>query len=116
MSWNKILLSLQAENCSETIVEIGNLAWECYRREKEPEGFAMFHATDSTENGGLGEEFIVYLSPIASSVCDKISEKYPLEACNTPARDEPNMAFVFGDPRMMGKLRDSVDTDQLVVT
>src|SRR5262249_46946306 len=103
MSWNRIKFSLKIENCQETIIDIGNLGWECYHREKEPEGFAMFHATDSRENGGLGNEFIVYLSPVASAVCDKISEKYELEECRTPARDEPNMAFVFGDPRMMGK-------------
>ena len=116
MSWNRILLSLKTENTSDSIVEIGHLAWEHYRREKEPEGFAMFHATDNLENGGMGETFIVYLSPIASSVCSQIGEKYPFEECKAPARDEPNMAFVFGDPKMMGKLRDSVDTDQLVVT
>ena len=116
MSWNRISLSLKTGNCPETIVEIGNLAWECYRREKEPEGFAMFHATDNLENGGQGENFIVYLSPVASSICGDINEKYPFEPCKAPARDEPNMAYVFGDPRMMGKLRDSVDTDELVVT
>jgi hypothetical protein len=116
MSWNRILLSLKDETCQESIVDIGNRAWDCYRREKEPAGFAMFHATDSLANGGLGDEFIVYLTPVASSVCSEISDKYPFEKCQIPARDEPNMAFVFGDPRMMGNLRESVDTDALVVT
>ena len=58
----------------------------------------------------------VYLSPVASSLCANIAEKYSLEPCKAPARDEPNMAFVFGDPRVMGQLRDSVDTDALVVS
>lgn len=114
MSWNRILLPLRGDTCPDTI-EIGRLGWEVYRREKEPAGFAMFHATIGSEKG-LVETRVVYLSPVASSLCENIAEKYSLEPCKTPARDEPNMAFVFGDPRMMGQLRDSVDTDALAVT
>lgn len=114
MSWNRILLPLEGETCPDTI-EIGRLGWEVYRREQEPAGFAMFHATIVNEQG-LNETRIVYLSPLASSLCENIAEKYSLEPCKAPARDEPNMAFVFGDPRMMGQLRDSVDTEQLVVS
>jgi hypothetical protein len=114
MSWNRILLPLNTDTCPDT-VEIGRLGWEIYRREKEPAGFAMFHATIASEDG-LIEKRIVYLSPVASSLCENIAEKYSLEPCKAPARDEPNIAFVFGDPRMMGQLRDSVDTDELVVT
>jgi hypothetical protein len=53
---------------------------------------------------------------VASEVCREISEAYTFEPCKPPARDEPNMAYVFGDPRMMAQLRDSVDTDELVVS
>jgi hypothetical protein len=114
MSWNRILLPLEMDNCPDTI-EIGNLGWEVYRREKEPAGFAMFHASILNDEG-LPDRRVIYLSPVAASLCKNIAEKYPCEPCKAPARDEPNMAFVFGDPRMMGQLRDSVDTDALVVT
>jgi hypothetical protein len=114
MSWNRIVLPLTADTSPET-VEIGNLGWEVYRREKEPAGFAMFHVT-IVDGEGKEAERIVYLTPVASSLCTNIAEKYSLEPCKTPARDEPNIAFVFGDPRMMGQLRDSMDTDALVVT
>ncbi|HEY2963612.1 MAG TPA: hypothetical protein VGJ37_14410 [Pyrinomonadaceae bacterium] len=114
MSWNRILLPLKTETCPDT-VEIGNLGWEVYRREKEPAGFAMFHATILSEDG-QDDKRVVYLSPVASQLCENIAEKYSLEPCKTPARDEPNIAFVFGDPLMMGQLRDSVSTDALVVT
>jgi len=113
MSWNKILLPF-LETCPDT-VEIGNLGWEVYRREKEPAGFAMFHATILNEQA-MPEQRVVYLSPVASSLCQNIAAKYSLEPCKAPARDEPHMAFVFGDPKMMGQLRDSVDTDALVAT
>jgi hypothetical protein len=102
------------DNCPDT-VEIGELGWEVYRREKEPAGFAMFHASILGEDG-QPEKRVVYLSPVAASLCKNIAGKYSCEPCKAPARDEPNMAFVFGDPRMMGQLRDSVNTDTLVVT
>ena len=114
MSWNRIVVPVSLETCPDT-VEIGKLGWEVYRQENEPAGFAMFHATIGSEDG-LNDQRIIYLSPVASSLCKNIVEKYPFEPCKAPARDEPNIAFVFGDPRMMGQLRDSVDTDQLVVT
>ena len=78
----------------------------------------MFHATegDHSGDGDLNTRMIIYLSPVASEVCREISDKYPFEPCNAPARNEPNMAYVFGDPRMMGKLRDSMDTDRLAIS
>jgi hypothetical protein len=105
MSWLKITLPLSAA-IDPAVVEIGNLAKACYEREKQPEGFAMFHAT----RAGVDEADdtrLVYLSPIAADLCgEEIGEKYTLEPCDVPARDEPNMAFVFGDPRVMGHLAD----------
>jgi hypothetical protein len=29
-----------------------------------------------------------------------------MEPCDVPARDEPNMIWVFGDPLVMGHLKD----------
>jgi len=75
----------------------------------------MFHVT-IVDGAGREAERIVYLSPVASSLCQNIAEKYECEPCRVPARDEPNIAFVFGDPRTMRQLRDSMDTDALVVT
>ena len=112
MSWNRIVLPFTLEICPD-VVKIGEMAWECYRRANQPEGFAMFHATGGPGDGD-NDHRIVYLSPVASEVCREISEEYPFEPCKPPARDEPNVAYVFGDPRMMGKLRNSVDTDELV--
>ena len=116
MSWNRIVLPVKLEICPDTVA-IGNLAWDCYRRANEPEGFALFHATDDQSGeGDTNTRMIIYFSPVASEVCREISEKYPFEPCKTPARDEPSMAYVFGDPRVMGQLRDSVDSDRLVVS
>jgi hypothetical protein len=112
MSWNRIVLPLNVEICPDT-VKIGEMAWDCYRRANEPAGFALFHATDGPDDGDHDRR-IVYFSPVASEVCREISEVYPFEPCRPPARDESNIAYVFGDPRMMGQLRDSVDTDRLV--
>jgi hypothetical protein len=113
-SWNRIVLPFTQE-VSPDMVAIGQMAWDCYRRANEPKSFAVFHASEGPGDGEH-DKWIVYLSPVASEICREISEKYPFEACKPPARDEPNMAYVFGDPQMMGQLRDSVDTDELVVT
>src|SRR4026208_2147205 len=112
MSWNKIVLPFTLDICPDT-VRIGEMAWDCYRRANRPEGFALVHATAGPGDGD-NDVRIVYFSPVASEVCREISEHYPLEPCKAPARAEPNVAYVCGAPRMMGRLRDSVDTDQLV--
>lgn len=113
-SWNRIVLPVKLEVCPDTVA-IGNMAWDCYRRANQPDGFAMFHATDGPPDGDLNSRMIIYFSPVASEVCREISEKYPFEPCKTPARDEPSIAYVFGDPRMMGQLRDSMNTDRLAI-
>jgi hypothetical protein len=114
MSWNRIVLPLMLPKCPDTI-EIGNLALDCYIRANKPEGFGMFHAEERDE-AGEDHKRIIYFSPVASEVCREISEKYPFEPCRVPARDETHMAWVFGDPRVKGQLRDTVDSDRLVVT
>ena len=104
MSWHKITLPLTMDIDPE-VVEIGNLARACYEREKKPEGFGMLHAT----RAGADEDSdlrLVYLSPVASELCREIAELYTLEPCDVPARDEPNVAWVLGDPRVMGQLQD----------
>jgi hypothetical protein len=113
-SWNRIVVPFTQE-ISPDLVKIGEMGWDCYRRANEPQGFAMFHASEGPGDGEH-DKWIVYLTPVASEVCREISEAYTFEPCKPPARDEPNMAYVFGDPRMMAQLRDSVDTDELVVS
>ena len=110
MSWHKITLPLTLDIDPE-VVKIGKLGWECYERENKPEGFAMFHATRGSQDE-CHDTRLVYLSPVASELCTEIAESYKLEACDVPARDEPNVAFVFGDPLMMGHLRDKYEPEQ----
>jgi hypothetical protein len=107
MSWHRIVLPLTVEIDPE-VVRIGKLGLECYERENKPVGFAMFHATRGSE-GGLDDKRIVYLTPVAAELCKEIAENYQLEPCERPARDEPDIAYVFGDPRMMGQLQDKYE-------
>lgn len=103
MSWHKILLPLRMDTCPDT-VRIGKLVWDCYQSEKEPSGFAMFHATQEGEDG-TNDKRVVYLSPVAASLCSEILESYAAQPCEVPQHNEPNVAFVFGDPRTMSELR-----------
>jgi hypothetical protein len=107
MSWHKIVIPFTTE-IDPDVVQIGKLGWACYERENKPAGFAMFHATEGEE--GRNHYWIVYLSPVAASLCSEMKEGYKLEPCDVPARDEPNIAFVFGDPLMMGQLQESYQT------
>src|SRR5918998_6816263 len=87
-SWNRIVLPFTQE-ISPDMVKIGEMAWDGYRRAGEPQGFAMFHATEGPGDGEH-DKWIVYLTPVASEVCREISENYPFEALSRPpARDEP---------------------------
>jgi hypothetical protein len=88
------------------VVEIGELVWACYEKENKPAGFGMLHASRGS-NPDEHDTRIVYLSPVAYEVCRQaIGERYTLEACNVPACDEPNIIWVFGDPIVMGQLKD----------
>ena len=104
MSWHKITLPLTME-IDPQVVEIGNLARACYERENKPEGFGMLHATRAGADG-ISDLRLVYLSPVAAELCPEIAELYTLEPCDVPARDEPNVAWVLGDPLVMGQLQD----------
>jgi hypothetical protein len=56
---------------------------------------------------------IIYLSPVAYELCrDAIGENYTLEPCDVPARDEPGIIWVFGDPLVMGMLADRYEPDE----
>lgn len=109
MSWQKITLPLTME-IDPNVVQIGKLGWAAYDRTNRPEGFAMFHATRGSK-GDLDDKFIVYLSPVAAESCTEIAESFTLEPCDVPARDEPNIAFVFGDPRVMSALKDKFEPE-----
>lgn len=105
MSWHRILLPLTPE-IDPNVVEIGKLGWACYEKENKPAGFAMFHASQGSE-GGLDDKRIVYLSPVAAELFSEIAERFSVEPCEVPACDDPDMAFVFGDPTVMSKLRNT---------
>lgn len=111
MSWHKITLPLITDDIDPKVVEIGNLAKDVYARENKPKGFGMFHATRGSK-GGHEDKFLVYLTPVASELCKEIiAEKYTVEPCDTPARDEPDVAFVFGDPLTMSMLKDKFEPE-----
>lgn len=103
MSWQRIVIPFTTE-INPDMVEIGKQAWECYLKEK-PEGFAMFHATEGPGRGDHEDHFIVYFSPVAANVCSEAISDYTFEPCEVPHHDEPNISFVFGDPKVMGALQ-----------
>lgn len=109
MSWHKITLKLLPE-IDPQVVEIGKLGWEVFERENKPAGFAMLHATRASESD-MDDKFLVYLSPVASELCTEIAERYTLEPCDVPARDEPDAAWVFGDPLVKGWLKDKFEPE-----
>jgi hypothetical protein len=105
MSWHKITLPLTM-NIDPNVVEIGKLVTEVYERENRPEGFAMMHATRGSQ-GGLNDTRLVYLSPVASELSREVlAERWTLEPCDVPARDEPNAAWCFGDPYVRAELKE----------
>jgi hypothetical protein len=104
MEWQRIVIPFTTE-LNPDMVEIGKRAWEVYRQENEPEGFAMFHATEGPGRGDHEDHFIVYFSPVAATVCSEAVSDYTFEPCEVPYHNEPNIAFVFGDPKVMGTLR-----------
>lgn len=114
MSWLKITLPLTVQ-IDPVVVEIGNLAKATHAKENNPKGFAMFHATRGVPDGLKEDEEIriVYLSPVAAELCKEITENYEVEPCDVPFRDEPDIAFVFGDPLVMGHLRENFQQSKI---
>ena len=109
MSWHKITLPLISDAIDPNVVEIGDIAKAIFARENQPKGFGMFHATRGSK-GAQEDKFLVYLTPVASELCNEaIAEKFTVEPCDTPACDEPDIAYVFGDPRTMGMLKDKFE-------
>ena len=114
MSWHKITLPIPpTKEIDPKVVEIGGLAKARWQEENKPAGFGMFHATrgiDELEH----DTRLVYLSPVASELCREVlSENYTLEACDVPARDEPGMIWVFGDPLVMGMLKEKWEPEDV---
>jgi hypothetical protein len=114
MSWHRIVLPLKRidgtnNEIDPDVVRIGKLGQECFEKENKPAGFAMFHATEAQSTNGRNDNWVIYLSPVAASLCTEIAENYKLEPCDVPARDEPDIAYVFGDPLVMGQLQDSYE-------
>jgi hypothetical protein len=105
MSWQRIVVPFTTE-ISPDMVEIGKRAFECYLKDNKPAGWAMFHATEGPGRGDDEDHFIVYFSPVAvESVREAVSTDYTLEPCEVPYYNEPNIAFTFGDHKVMGELR-----------
>jgi len=104
MSWQRIVLPFTTE-INPDMVEIGRRAWEVYRQGNQPEGFAMFHATSGPGKGDHEDRWIVYFSPTAAAACSEAVSDYSLEPCEVPHHNEPNIAYVLGDPKVMAELR-----------
>jgi hypothetical protein len=104
MSWQRIVLPFTTET-NPDMVEIGKRAIAVYRQEQQPEGFAMFHATEGPGKGDHDDRWIVYFSPVAAESCREAVSDYTLEPCEVPHHNEPNIVWVFGDPKVMGALR-----------
>ena len=106
MSWHKITLPIPPmKEIDPKVVEIGDLVRERWL-ENKPAGFGMLHATRGS-NPEEHDTRLIYLSPVASELCREVlSEKYTLEPCDVPARDEPGIIWTFGDPLVMGMLKD----------
>lgn len=112
MSWHKITLPLpDSKEIDPKVVEIGDIAREYWEKENHPAGFGLFHATRGS-NPLEHDTRLIYLSPVAYELCrEAIGECYPLEPCDVPARDEPGMIWVFGDPLVMGMLKDKYEPE-----
>ena len=115
MSWHKITLPIpEMKEIDPKVVDIGELAKECWERENKPAGFGMFHASRG-DNPNEHDTRFIYLSPVATEVCrEALSEDYTLEPCDVPARDEPGMIWVFGDPLVMGMLKEKWEPEDEV--
>lgn len=112
MSWHRIVLPLQT-GIDPNVVKLGEIARVWYEREGQPEGFGMYHATDGPSMD-VQDKFIVYLTPVAAKLCGpEIAESYEIEPCAPPARDEPNAAYVLGDPHTKSDLQESYATKSL---
>jgi hypothetical protein len=107
MSWHKITLPLITHMIDPNVVQIGDISKAIWQRENRPAGFAMFHATRGSE-GELDDKLLIYLTPVAAELCasDIAAAGFTVEPCGVPARDEPNAAFVFGDPVTMSELKE----------
>src|SRR6478609_11536304 len=83
MSWHKITLPIPpTKEIDPKVVEIGDIAKDCYQTANKPAGFGMLHATRGS-NPLEHDTRLVYLSPVAYEVCSEaIGEHYTLEPCD----------------------------------
>ena len=110
MSWYKVTLPLLTE-IDPQVVEIGDIVREKYLTENMPKGFAMYHATRGSVKE-QNDKMLVYLTQAAYELCgESVGAKYTLEPCDVPARDEPNIAFVLGDPHTMHWLKENFEPE-----
>jgi len=114
MSWHKITLPIPPmKQTDPQVVELGDIAKDCYLRENKPAGFGMLHASrgsDPMEH----DTRLVYFSPVAYELCrEAIGDRYTVEPCDVPARDEPGIIWVFGDPLVMGMLADKYEPEEI---
>lgn len=114
MPWHRVVLPLQVE-IDPNVVKMGDIAKACWQKAGFPEGFGMFHATDGPSMDEQ-DKFIVYLTPVAAELCGpEIAESYKIEPCAPMACDEPNAAYVFGDPRTKSLLQESYANKSLEI-
>jgi len=93
------------------VVEIGDIAKACYANENKPVGFGMLHASRGSDPNEHDTR-LIYFSPVAYEACrEAIGERYTLEPCDVPARDEPGIIWVFGDPHVMAMLADKYEPE-----
>src|SRR5689334_19539728 len=108
MSWHKITLPIPPmKEIDPKVVEIGDLARERWEQENKPAGFGMLHASRGTSDPLEQDARINYRPPVASELCgEELREKYPVGLWAAPARGEPGIMWVLGDPLVMGMLKD----------
>ena len=112
MSWHKVILPIPStKEIDPKVVEIGDLAKAIYEKENLPAGFGMLHASRGSDPNEHDTR-LIYFSPVAYEACrEAIGERYTLEPCDVPARDEPGIIWVFGDPHVMAMLADKYEPE-----
>ena len=89
MSWHKISLPIPPmKQIDPKVVEIGDLARECWMREKKPAGFGMLHASRGSDPNEHDTRF-VYLSPVATELCREALSDSPLKPAMYPRAMNP---------------------------
>lgn len=48
---------------------------------------------------------------MAAELCKEVAEKYTLEPCDVPSRNEPDIYWVFGDPQVKNQLKETFEPE-----